>query len=295
MPDGSSLLRRALQQPVLHFFALGALLFAAHHAVQGDPNAIVVTPGVKADLARRFQDDQGRPPTEAEAAAALRTWKLEEALFREALRRGLERNDRGVRSLLIESLRAQALLEAPKRQPSEAELTRWLDTHRSLYEKPQRYLLEWLAVDKTKPAAHAVLGELEAKLKAGAEPNGLKLPVFGANLDSATARERLGDPLVHFLLKLARGIVLNFLPDARLGDGSEMIGLVRDRLGPLRYGRESRVAAERSDARAAHEEGSLLRGAAGCLLDPGGDTGRDVLGQFREGDRPVAVSVGGSL
>lgn len=205
MPDRSSLLRRALQQPVLHFFVLGALLFAVHHVVQGTPNAIVVTPGVKADLARRFQDDQGRPPTAAEAEAALRSWKLEEALFREALRQGLDRNDREVKSLLIEKLRAQALLEVPKRQPTEAELTRFLDTHRSLYETPQRYLLEWLAVDKTKAAARTELGELEARLKAGAEPNGLNRPVFGANLDRATARERLGEKLANDLTTLPPG------------------------------------------------------------------------------------------
>ena len=205
MPDRSSLLRRALQQPVLHFFVLGALLFAVHRVVQRDPNAIVVTPGVKADLARRFQDDQGRPPTAAEAEAALRSWKLEEALFREALRQGLDRNDREVKSLLIEKLRAQALLEIPKRQPTEAELAQWLDTHRSLYETPQRYLLEWLAVDKAKDHARAELGELEAKLKAGAEPSGLNRPVFGANLDRAAARERLGERLASDLTTLPPG------------------------------------------------------------------------------------------
>jgi hypothetical protein len=205
MPGRWSLIRRALQQPALHFFVLGALLFAAHRLVAGDPNAIVVTPGLKADLARRFQDDQGRPPTAAEAAAALRTWKLEEALFREALRQGLERDDRGVRSLLIEKLRAQALSEAPKQNPSEAELTRWLDTHRSLYETPQRYLLEWLAVEKTKAGARTELGELEAKLKAGTEPTQLNRPVFGANLDSAAARERLGDGLANQLAALQPG------------------------------------------------------------------------------------------
>jgi hypothetical protein len=205
MPGRWSLIRRALQQPALHFFVIGALLFAAHRYVAGEPNAIVVTPAVKADLARRFQDDQGRPPTAAEAEAALRSWKLEEALFREALRQGLERDDRGVRSLLIEKLRAQALLEAPRRQPTEAELARWLDTHRSLYETPRRYLLEWLAVEKAKADARGELGELEAKLKAGTEPSKLNRPVFGANLDSAAARERLGDGLANDLATLAPG------------------------------------------------------------------------------------------
>lgn len=205
MSGVSPLVRRALGQPALHFFVLGALLFAAHRIVGGEPNAIVVTPSVKADLARRFQDDQGRPPTPAEAEAALRTWRLDEALFREALRQGLERDDRGVRSLLIEKLRAQALLEAPKRQPTEAELTRWLDTHRNLYETPQRYLLEWLAVEKSTEGARTELAELEAKLKAGTEPAQLKRPVFGANLDTDAARERLGAGVANELAKLPPG------------------------------------------------------------------------------------------
>jgi hypothetical protein len=205
MSGVSPLVRRALGQPALHFLVLGALLFAGHRVVVGEPNAIVVTPSVKADLVRRFQDEQGRAPTAAESEAALRAWKLEEALFREALRRGLDRDDRGVRSLLIEKLRAQALLQAPKRQPTEAELARWLDAHRSLYETPQRYLLEWLTVDKSQAGAQALRGELEAKLKAGADPTQLKLPVFGANLDGATARERLGEKLASELATLPPG------------------------------------------------------------------------------------------
>ncbi len=205
MTSRSSFVRRALEQPLLHFFVLGALLFAVQRWVGGDPNAIVITPGLKADLARRFQDEQGRPPTAPEAEAALRAWKLEEALFREALQQGLDRNDRGVRSLLIEKLRAQALLQAPKREPSEAELGQWLETHRNLYEAPRRYQLEWLVVDRARPSAPAEQSELLTKLNAGAEPSKLERALFGANLEGPQARERLGEAVASQLAALPLG------------------------------------------------------------------------------------------
>jgi len=205
--EQSSIVKRALQQPTLHFFIIGALLFAVHRFVAGEaePNTVFVTPSLKADLARRFQDDKGRPPSAAEAEAALNAWKLEEALFREALQQHLERDDRAVRSLLIEKLRAQALLEVPKYQPSEAELAQWLEQHRSLYESPRRYLLEWLVVERALPGAAAERSQLEAKLNAGADPSKLGRPLFGANLNTVEARERLGDALTNALVTLPLG------------------------------------------------------------------------------------------
>jgi hypothetical protein len=205
MPGRSSLIQRALQQPVLHFLLLGALLFGAHRIVKGDPNAIVISPGVKADLARRFQDERGRPPTAAEAEAALRAWKLEEALFREALQQGLDRNDRGVRTLLVEKLRAQALQEAPPREPTQAELDQWLASHRALYEAPRRYQLEWLAVERARPNAPAEQSELLSKVNAGSDPSQLDRPFFGANLEQPQARERLGEALASQLEALPVG------------------------------------------------------------------------------------------
>ena len=98
-----------LREPALHFFVLGALLFGAHHLVAGEPHTIVVTPGLKADLARRFRDDHGRQPTAAEQARALRDWQRDEALFRQALAEKLDQNDRAIRAILIDKLRARAV------------------------------------------------------------------------------------------------------------------------------------------------------------------------------------------
>src|SRR6187402_3141408 len=126
-----------LREPALHFFVLGALLFAAHHLVVGEPRTIIVTPGLKADLSRRFRDDKGRPPTVAEQAQALRDWQRDEALFRQALAEKLDENDRVIRTVLIEKVHARAVQQVPVREPTEPELADWLKSHQSLYETPK--------------------------------------------------------------------------------------------------------------------------------------------------------------
>ena len=99
-PDGNQRLKRLLREPTVHFFLLGALLFLLHHLIVGAPRTVAVTPGVRAEVARRFKDHNGRPPSDAEVEAALRDWKRDEALYREALRDGLDRDDATIRTVL---------------------------------------------------------------------------------------------------------------------------------------------------------------------------------------------------
>ena len=122
--------RRLLTEPAVHFFALGALLFLAHRLFVGTPRTVVVTPGVKADLSRRYQDANGRPPSDAELAAEVQKWKIDEALFREAVRERLDRDDPGIRAILADKMRMRAAFELPKREPTDAELDAWLAAHR---------------------------------------------------------------------------------------------------------------------------------------------------------------------
>src|SRR4051794_3946624 len=96
-PVRSAGLARLFREPTLHFFAIAALVLAGHRFFSGNPRTIAVTPALKADLLRRFHDQLNRPPTSAEADAFLAAWKVDEALYREALREGLDRDDPTVR------------------------------------------------------------------------------------------------------------------------------------------------------------------------------------------------------
>ena len=105
MPGRASSLKRAIArlraEPIVHFFLLGALLFALHRALVGNPRTIVVTPGLVAELARRFEDLHGRAPSAPELDAERRQWERDEAVYREALRQGLDRDDPAVRGALV--------------------------------------------------------------------------------------------------------------------------------------------------------------------------------------------------
>ena len=63
-------MRRLLREPLLHFLAIGALLFALDGVVNGygasDPASIVVDQAQANALAVQFERTWQRPPTQAE-------------------------------------------------------------------------------------------------------------------------------------------------------------------------------------------------------------------------------------
>lgn len=212
---------RLLTEPTVHFFFLGALLFLAHRLVVGDERVIVVSAGVKADLERRFRDRTGGAPSPAELAGDLRAWKRDEALYREALRDHLDRDDATIRTVLADRVRARAALPIPKPVPTEAELARWFATHRSLYETPRRYDYQLVAFAKSAPpvgpraappggarAAQAAADQLdryEQALKNGADPRSLGRPIVGGDLTAEDLQGRFGPGLAARIQSLPVG------------------------------------------------------------------------------------------
>jgi len=196
---------RFLAEPIVHFFVLGALLFVAHRLVVGDPRVIVVTPGAKADVTRRFRDTHQRPPTAAELDEALGAWKREEALYREALRERLDRNDATIRTVLADRVRARAAVGAPPPEPTTAELDEWFAAHRSLYETPRRYDYSTVAFPRTDKAAAAAREKYEVSVKGGADPRTLGRPIIGGNLTAEELRERVGKDLAAVIASLPVG------------------------------------------------------------------------------------------
>jgi hypothetical protein len=186
---------KVLAEPAVHFFVIGALLFAAHRLIAGDPRIVVVTPGVRAELERRFRDHNGRAPGAPELDTELRAWQRDEALYREALRDRLDRNDATIRTVLADRVRARAALGIQKREPSEADLDRWLATHRSLYETARRYDYGTIGFPKARASSPADLGRYERALKDGADPTTLGRPIVGGTLTAEDLRARLGPDL----------------------------------------------------------------------------------------------------
>jgi hypothetical protein len=198
-PDPPSTLRsakRLASDPTVRFFALGALIFIGHRLMAGDPRVIEVTPGVKADLERRVRDHKkDRPPTPDELRAALDAWKREEALYREALHEGLDRDDPAIRTLLADKLRA----------PSDAELEAWLRQNSARYETPRRYDYQTVSFARSETDAERLRDEYEQQIRAGKDPATLDRPIVGGKLPIEVLRERLGPALADRIAGLPLG------------------------------------------------------------------------------------------
>src|SRR6266545_1021862 len=167
-----------LREPTVYFFAVGALLFVAHRLIAGDPRVIVVGPGVPAELARE-----------------VRVWVEDEALYREGVREGLDRDDAAVRKLVADRVRARAALAVANRQPSEADLDGWREAHRGQYETPRRYDYQYLEFPKTQRSAAAERDKAAEALARGDAPTGLGRPVIGGTHTADDLQERLGREL----------------------------------------------------------------------------------------------------
>lgn len=196
---------RLRAEPIVHFFLLGALLFGLHRALVGDPRTIVVTPGLKAELSRRFEDQHGEKPTPAQLDLELRQWERDEAAFREALHRGLDRDDPAIRSALVTKMRALAAAEVPERTPTEGELQGWLAAHRERYEAPLRYDFEYFRFPRADAEPAAQREQVERAIRDGARPSSLGRPLIGGTLTLADMTGRVAPELIERIPSLTPG------------------------------------------------------------------------------------------
>jgi len=196
---------RLWREPTVHFFLLAAALFLAHRLVVGDPRTIVITPALRADLLRRYHDQLNRAPTAAEAQAFLAAWKGDEALYREALRDGIDRDDPTVRSVLISKMRERVMLQTRLPEPTDADLRRYLDQHRDQFDAPLMYEHQVVAFPKSDPGAREKRAQALRRLAAGATPADLGLRSTAANVTRDRIEQTFGAAVAEQICHLPVG------------------------------------------------------------------------------------------
>ncbi len=167
---------RALREPLLHFVVLGALLFGLDIWLakpETDERRLILTAQARSTLRQGFTQREGRQPTPAEESELVAGWAKQEALYREALRLGLDQSDPIVRDRLVQKMRGVEEGLAVVREPTEAELSEWLKQNLTRYESPLRFDLEHHFVSKQHADAERRADALLAKLTAGASVEGL--------------------------------------------------------------------------------------------------------------------------
>ena len=141
------LVRRFLREPLLHFLAIGSLIFLLYTALSGPAEVpadkIVVGPERIEQLAKRFQAVWLRPPADGELRALIEEFVREEIYYREALALGLDRNDTVVRRRLRQKMEFLTDSSADLLKPAAGELETYLRANEKTFRRdPQPIVFE---------------------------------------------------------------------------------------------------------------------------------------------------------
>jgi hypothetical protein len=211
------MIRRLLNEPLLHFVALAVLVFVAYGALShfdaGKPDEIVIT-GSRVDrLAAQFSAIWQRPPTSAELKALIDDYVKEEIFVREALALGLDKDDTIIRRRLRLKMEFMNSAETETLTPIDAELERYLQENPGKFEIDPAYAFEQVLLspdrhgDKIDQDAASVLRVL--RTKSSVDPSELGdatlLPLKLELTSKASISQQFGPAFAGALDKVAPG------------------------------------------------------------------------------------------
>ncbi len=175
-------MKKLLKEPLVHFLALGAVLFGIGvlrgDAVAPSASRIAVAPGVVERLMEGFRRTWQRPPTEAEFRGLVEDYLKEEVLYREALAMGLDRDDQIIRRRMRQKLEFLTADLVESIEPSEEELQAHLDANPDLYRQEatvsfaQVYIRGQRNAEQDRARARSILEEVKANPNADPEQMG---------------------------------------------------------------------------------------------------------------------------
>jgi hypothetical protein len=145
-----------LREPLLHFVALGGLLFALDRFLIGradDPHTIVVGADVDREAIETFKAARGHDPSPEELTALRKVWLDNEVLYREGLSLQVDKGDPTIRERVI--FKALSVVDSNVKLPpiDEAGLRKWFEAHRDKYDEPGRLDFEEAALAGESPEA----------------------------------------------------------------------------------------------------------------------------------------------
>lgn len=149
-PDARPAWRRLIAEPLVHFLALGGLLFALSIALAPSENRariIEVSADVRGEIIALYRSTHGRSPTTSELAPLIENWIRTQILYREALALGLDRGDEMIRERITHKMNLLVFSRVATPQPTEAGLRAWFEANRARYDQPMRYDFFGLVLD----------------------------------------------------------------------------------------------------------------------------------------------------
>jgi parvulin-like peptidyl-prolyl cis-trans isomerase-like protein len=163
-----------MRDPLLHFIALGTVLFAIDHVVAlraDDPHTISVDIGVDRGAREAFRRERGREPNAEELHALRRVWLDNEVLYREGIAMQIDKGDPAIRERVI--YKVLNMIEAALATPTfdEKTLRDWFAKNHAKYDQPPMYgFQEVVVADDTSEEA---LRELVRRLNSATSSRGV--------------------------------------------------------------------------------------------------------------------------
>lgn len=153
------LIGRLLREPLLHFLALGALIFAVnavlHPAPSDDPHRIAIG---QADIERvraLYTQQWGAAPADADIPKLVEDYVRSEILAREGHALGLAADDPVVRNRLVQKMEFLLQDTSAVAQPTDAEMAAWLAAHADRYQVPERLVFRQIYFSPSLRGDHA--------------------------------------------------------------------------------------------------------------------------------------------
>ena len=154
-----------LNEPLLHFLLIGALLFAFDHLLvvrADDPHTIVIGSEVDSEARATFRTARGQDPTPVQLAALRQHWLDNEVLYREGLALRVDQGDATIRERVI--FKALNIVEASLKLPpvDDQTLRAWFETRHEKYDEPPRvdFSEAVLSGSSSEAAVRTFVGEL---------------------------------------------------------------------------------------------------------------------------------------
>jgi hypothetical protein len=133
---------KLLREPLVHFLLLGAILFGVFALVgrwtNDRPDKIVITPGLIENLQLGFTRSAQRTPTAAELDAVIEDYIREEVLCREAIARGLDRDDPVIRRRLRERMEFFTEDSVDTTAPTDEQLNAFIQKNPAMFRQQGR-------------------------------------------------------------------------------------------------------------------------------------------------------------
>jgi len=157
--------RRIWSEPLVHFLAIGALMFAAYALVadrKRDPQTVVVGQAHLAMMTAVFERTWQRSPTPDEMKNLVDAYVREEILYREGVAMGLDRDDQLIRRRVRQRVESLAESMHGAAEPSDAVLQGYLDQHGKRFASPPRLTFRQVYLGASAGAdTPALLAQLE--------------------------------------------------------------------------------------------------------------------------------------